>query len=565
VAVRIPGSIVQDECVIAPLPQSPAAPRWRLAVVLLAVLGAGARAQAPPAEVAVGQRLFLETRFAQFFAAHSGGDVNAALAAGDPALDTTQTLGAPLPGPYAGQSMNCAACHLVDQQGAAPGGGVRTYCDFAARSPVPDRGDGHVTTLRNAPALVDATLARPKKDYFLHSDGEFHRTPDLVAATLTGRNYGWKPDEQALAIAQVAAVIRGDDGTGALAQQSGGAYATLLLGKDPSIPPGLRLPKAYRIDAAHAGDKAVVKAVAKLIAAYVDSLRYACNAAGVHDASPYDLWLAANGLPAAPAPGETPDQYTEHLRVALNALTDPVWIDGSDGSFTLHDQPFVFGPTERDGLQAFLWTPAQAPGALSGVGNCATCHVPPEMTDFAFHNTGATQREYDALHGDGAFAQLAIPDWAARKADFNAFLRPSPKHPEALGPFASVPVADQPGLVDLGLWNVFLDPDVAAPQHDLRRLMVKSFGKHSTSELLDRTIALFKTPTVRDLGQSAPYMHNALFATLHDTVAFYSDASVLARAGQLRNADPRLLDIHLSPGDVDSLAAFLAALNEDYG
>ena len=34
----------------------------------------------------LGERLFLETRFAQYFAAHSNGEVNQPLAQGDPTL-----------------------------------------------------------------------------------------------------------------------------------------------------------------------------------------------------------------------------------------------------------------------------------------------------------------------------------------------------------------------------------------------------------------------------------------------------------------------------------------------
>lgn len=84
-----------------------------------------------PAEIALGERLFKETRFAQFFAANTRGDVNAPLAQGDPAVAVSATLGFSLPGPVAGQSMNCAQCHLVDQQLAALGGGMRSYADFA--------------------------------------------------------------------------------------------------------------------------------------------------------------------------------------------------------------------------------------------------------------------------------------------------------------------------------------------------------------------------------------------------------------------------------------------------
>src|SRR5437899_9398826 len=73
--------------------------------------------KADPPEVALGERLFLETRFAQFFFAHSHGNANAVLTEGDPVLATSQTAsGQSLPGPFAAFSMNCRACHLVAEQ-----------------------------------------------------------------------------------------------------------------------------------------------------------------------------------------------------------------------------------------------------------------------------------------------------------------------------------------------------------------------------------------------------------------------------------------------------------------
>src|SRR5262245_12382496 len=119
--------------------------------LVLATLGISSAAAAPaqeeeadPAEVTIGERLFLETRFAEFFARNAS-DVNQPLEAGDPVVDTSQTTGEPLPGPFAGQSINCRACHLVDEQLETSGGGMRTYADFARRSPVPAREDGKST------------------------------------------------------------------------------------------------------------------------------------------------------------------------------------------------------------------------------------------------------------------------------------------------------------------------------------------------------------------------------------------------------------------------------------
>src|SRR6476620_6970948 len=72
----------------------------------------------PGAEESVGERLFMETRFAQSFKAFldAGGNVNDPNV-GDPVVNTVETVtpGAPIdPGPFAGLSMNCRSCHFVD-------------------------------------------------------------------------------------------------------------------------------------------------------------------------------------------------------------------------------------------------------------------------------------------------------------------------------------------------------------------------------------------------------------------------------------------------------------------
>jgi cytochrome c peroxidase len=81
---------------------------------------------------------------------------------------------------------------------------------------------------------------------------------------------------------------------------------------------------------------------------------------------------------------------------------------------------------------------------------------------------------------------------------------------------------------------------------------------------LDRAIARFKTPGLRDLDHSAPYMHNGQFTTLDEIIIFYRDTSTLARAGTLRNGAPELKGIALTAADAVPLVGFLKALNEDY-
>lgn len=65
----------------------------------------------------------------------------------------------------------------------------------------------------------------------------------------------------------------------------------------------------------------------------------------------------------------------------------------------------------------------------------------------------------------------------------------------------------------------------------------------------------FKTPTLRGVGLTAPYMHDGSIATLREVVAFY------ARGGeQNSHLDPKMKKLELSQADQDALVAFLESL-----
>jgi hypothetical protein len=519
--------------------------------------------EADPAEVAIGERLFLETRFAQFFFAYSRGDANAVLPTGDPTVDFTVTPATPLPGPFAGKSINCRSCHLVDEQSGVSGGGNRTYTDFARRSPIPQRGDGKLTTTRNSPPLVNASIRR--RNFLLHFDGEFISPAELVRRTFTGRNFGWLAHEQHRAIRHIAHIIRNDDGEGALAQEFGGAYRVVLKGTDPSIPPEFRIPPRFRIDVRRADDEEILDAVAKLVGAYLRQLLFAQDDAGRFSGSPFDVFLRRNHLPREPAKHESDIEYSRRLLKLVEKLNQPRFVSAADGNFELHDQAFVFGPLELQGLKTFLREPKKLPLSSSalaegGIGNCIACHAAPNFTDFSFHNTGAAQDEFDSIHGDGAFAALHIPGLHTRNANFNAFLPPTARHPRASGPFLDIPSVDRPGATDLGLWNVFANPDIPR----IRNLLCRNGTPCVDRQLLDQTIATFKTPGLRDLGHSGPYLHTGRADALGNVIGLYAKFSNLARAGKMRNADPLLEGIALKPSDGEALVAFLKSLNEDY-
>jgi len=237
----------------------------------------------------VGERLFLETRFAQFFAANMTGDVNQPLAAGDPALDALETIGDTRAAPFAGKSMNCRACHLVDESPDPGTIGIRTYADYARHSPIPDRGDGRTHTPRNSPPLVNASIARDE-NFYLHFDGEFPSPEALVEGTFTGRNFGWLAAEKPDAIAHIARVIREDDGSDPLALGCYHlSYPTIFAGTSSAIPETCRLPEALRVDVTTASDGEVLSAAARIVAAYLGGLVYQQDATGTYVGSPFAI------------------------------------------------------------------------------------------------------------------------------------------------------------------------------------------------------------------------------------------------------------------------------------
>jgi cytochrome c peroxidase len=66
----------------------------------------------------------------------------------------------------------------------------------------------------------------------------------------------------------------------------------------------------------------------------------------------------------------------------------------------------------------------------------------------------------------------------------------------------------------------------------------------------------FKTPTLREVARTAPYMHDGSLATLEDVVRFYSD-------GGRRNPylDPQIQPKHFTPEETRALVAFLRTLS----
>ena len=70
----------------------------------------------------------------------------------------------------------------------------------------------------------------------------------------------------------------------------------------------------------------------------------------------------------------------------------------------------------------------------------------------------------------------------------------------------------------------------------------------------------FKTPSLRNVARTAPYMHNGSFADLEAVLEFYSELPNKPLAG---HRELTLEPLHLTPEETSALVAFLTALSPD--
>ncbi|MBC8258787.1 MAG: photosynthetic protein synthase I [SAR324 cluster bacterium] len=84
-------------------------------------------------------------------------------------------------------------------------------------------------------------------------------------------------------------------------------------------------------------------------------------------------------------------------------------------------------------------------------------------------------------------------------------------------------------------------------------------GAHVINHYADgRDMGKFFTPTLRELKQTAPYMHNGMLASLKDVVTFYNKGG-----GNDPNKDSRLKPLGMSAQEQANIVAFLESLSGD--
>lgn len=221
--------------------------------------------------------------------------------------------------------------------------------------------------------------------------------------------------------------------------------------------------------------------------------------------SPYDRFVAANGLSTKSASEMSSSLNSDNLKLTAD-----------------------FDATALRGMKVFF----------SAEANCTACHTPPRFTDDSFHNKGTSQREYDRIHGDGSFASITIPTAENAKRPMQVF--------------REAPSAYKAADVDLGYWNFV----------DVKKSAMRRKGE-TDDQFLDRMIATFKTPTLRNLKYTFPYLHDGSIVALEDVISEMARLSELARAGKVRSADDQFVKVRIRDEDKAPLLAFLNSLNDD--
>jgi cytochrome c peroxidase len=77
----------------------------------------------------------------------------------------------------------------------------------------------------------------------------------------------------------------------------------------------------------------------------------------------------------------------------------------------------------------------------------------------------------------------------------------------------------------------------------------------------DTYVGQWKTPSLRDVAVTGPYMHDGMYATLRDVVVHYNLGGIHERGGEtIGIIDAKIKVLNLSDQEIDDLVAFMETL-----
>jgi cytochrome c peroxidase len=85
--------------------------------------------------------------------------------------------------------------------------------------------------------------------------------------------------------------------------------------------------------------------------------------------------------------------------------------------------------------------------------------------------------------------------------------------------------------------------------------------KYYAATLDDTLIGAWRTPSLRDVALTGPYMHDGVYATLRDVVVHYNNGGMHTLGGEtLGTIDSKIKVLNLTDQEIDDLVAFLGTL-----
>ncbi len=180
-------------------------------------------------------------------------------------------------------------------------------------------------------------------------------------------------------------------------------------------------------------------------------------------------------------------------------VTGPSRFDEFAAQLAKGEEGTALTEAEQRGYQLFV-----------GKGSCVNCHFSPMLSGGEFHNVGleiGPDQPFDSGRPDG------------------------------INTVRIDPMNGRGEYSDARDWDTNI------------KIRYLSYNKH--------TYGAYKTPTLRNVELTAPYMHDGRFATLREVIEFYRDLPGLPPVG---HREETLLPVDFTDEEMDNLEAFLRSL-----
>ncbi len=103
---------------------------------------------------------------------------------------------------------------------------------------------------------------------------------------------------------------------------------------------------------------------------------------------------------------------------------------------------------------------------------------------------------------------------------------------------------------------------LGVPKDSSNKQIDDDFGRYDVNQTENRK-HFFKTPTVRNVSKTAPYMHNGAYSSLFEVVEFYDDGGGQGLGFDLPFQTLQRDSLHLSEQEIDDLIAFMNSLEDN--